>query len=125
VGDRVVVVRASELTTGPLTPGMERQEAFATDRLWAGRVSTEPGMVSGWHHHGRYETVIYVLSGALRMEFGPAGGETLDAGPGDFVLVPSGLIHRESNPSATTADLIGVRAGEGDSVFPVDGPPTA
>jgi uncharacterized RmlC-like cupin family protein len=25
-------------------------------------VRTEPGMVSGWHHHGEYETVIYVLS---------------------------------------------------------------
>ncbi|MGE5225824.1 MAG: cupin domain-containing protein [Planctomycetaceae bacterium] len=122
--DRVVVVRAAELAAGPPTPGMDRRQAFATDGLWAGMVRTEAGMVSGWHHHGTYETAIYVLTGALRMEFGPGGAETVDAGPGDFVLVPRGLIHRESNPSDTPADLIGVRAGSGDSVFAVDGPPT-
>jgi len=26
--------------------------------------------VSGWHHHGDFETVIYILSGVLKMEFG-------------------------------------------------------
>jgi uncharacterized RmlC-like cupin family protein len=123
--DRVVVVKASELAAGPPTPGMERQQAFATDGLWAGRVRTEAGMVSGWHHHGDYETVIYVLTGALRMEFGPGGAETVVAGPGDFVLVPKGLIHRESNPSDVPADLIGVRVGRGESVIAVEGPPAA
>ncbi|MFI7402188.1 hypothetical protein ACIBW9_17225 [Streptomyces sp. NPDC049541] len=28
-------------------------------------------MTSGRHHHGEHESVIYVLTGALRMEFGP------------------------------------------------------
>ena len=52
-------------------------------------------MVSGWHHHGGYETVIYVLTGLLRMEFGPGGATTIVAGPGDFVYVPTGVVHRE------------------------------
>jgi uncharacterized RmlC-like cupin family protein len=121
--DRVVVVKEWDLAAGPPTPGMERLQAFATNGLWAGRVRTEAGMVSGWHHHGSYETVIYVLTGALRMEFGREAAATVDAGPGDFVLVPKGLIHRESNPSDVTADLIGVRAGIGESVFAVEGPP--
>ncbi len=35
-----------------------------------GSVTTEPGMRSGWHHHGDYESHIYVVSGGLRMESG-------------------------------------------------------
>jgi uncharacterized RmlC-like cupin family protein len=70
-------------------------------------------MLSGWHHHGDYETTIYVLTGLLRMEFGPDGSTTVEAGPGDFVYVPKGVVHRESNPSANPADIVVVRAGRG------------
>jgi uncharacterized RmlC-like cupin family protein len=118
----VQLVTPAERTPGPVTPGMDRQQAFASDRTWSGFVSTEPGMVSGWHHHGDYETVIYVLRGGLKMEFGPEGSGTLEAGPGDFVYVPKGAIHRESNPSSEQADIIVVRAGVGESTFNVDGP---
>jgi uncharacterized RmlC-like cupin family protein len=104
---------------------MDRQEAFATDGTWSGFVRTEPRMVSGWHHHGEYETVIYVLTGALKMEFGPNGSNTVEAGPGDFVYVPKGAVHRESNPSAEPADVIVVRAGAGGSTFNVDSPAPA
>jgi uncharacterized RmlC-like cupin family protein len=79
-------------------------------------------MVSGWHHHGEYETTIYVLTGALTMEFGRDGSNTVEAGPGDFVYVPKGVVHRESNPSAESADIVVVRAGWGDSTINVDGP---
>lgn len=119
---KISVVRAGERRKGPPTPGMERQEAFATGNVWAGLVRTEAGMVSGWHHHGEYETVIYILAGSLRMEFGPKGSDTVEAGPGDFVYVPKGVVHRESNPAAEPADLVGVRAGSGNSTFNVDGP---
>jgi uncharacterized RmlC-like cupin family protein len=101
---------------------MDRQQAFATEGTWSGLVRTDPGMVSGWHHHGEYETVIYVLSGALKMEFGADGATSVQAGPGDFVYVPRGAVHRESNPSEEPADVIVVRAGVGQSIFNVDGP---
>jgi uncharacterized RmlC-like cupin family protein len=120
--EEIVVVTPGRRRPGPSTPGMERQEAFATDRLWSGVARTEPGMVSGWHHHGEYETTIYVLTGSLRMEFGPDGSSTLEAGPGDFVYVPKGAVHRESNPSAEPADIVVVRAGRGESTTNVDGP---
>jgi uncharacterized RmlC-like cupin family protein len=120
--EEIVVVTPGRRRPGPSTPGMERQEAFATDRLWSGVARTEPGMVSGWHHHGEYETTIYVLTGSLRMEFGPDGSSTLEAGPGDFVYVPKGAVHRESNPSAEPADIVVVRAGQGESTINVDGP---
>ncbi|MET0488945.1 MAG: cupin domain-containing protein [Acidimicrobiales bacterium] len=101
---------------------MERQQAVATDNMWSGLVRTEAGMMSGWHHHGEYETVIYVLTGLLRMEFGPSGSNTVEARPGDFLFVPKGVVHRESNLSAQPGDLIVVRAGQGESTLNVDGP---
>jgi uncharacterized RmlC-like cupin family protein len=123
--DQVLVVRPGDRTAGPPTPGMTREQALATEGLWAGFVTTEPGMVSAWHHHGEYETAIYVLSGALRMEFGPGGSSAVDAGPGDFVFVPRGVVHRESNPSSTPTDVIVVRAGRGESNVNVVGPDAA
>jgi uncharacterized RmlC-like cupin family protein len=116
------LVKADERTPGPPTPGMDRQEAFATDGMWAGFARTEPRMRSGWHHHGEYESAIYVVSGALRMESGPGGTSVVDAGPGDYLLVPRHVVHREGNPGDEPGDIVVVRAGEGESLFNVDGP---
>ena len=115
-------IRPGERTEGAATPGMTREEAIATDGMWAGLVRTAPGMVSGWHHHGSYESVIYVTSGVLRMEFGRGGGQTLEAGPDDFLYVAPGAVHRESNPSAEESRIIVVRSGSGVPVINVEGP---
>jgi uncharacterized RmlC-like cupin family protein len=101
---------------------MTREAALATDGMWAGFVRTEVGMTSGWHHHGDYESSIYVLTGAFRMEFGPGGEEVLEAGSGDFLHVARGVVHRESNPSDEECTAIVVRAGTGEPVFNVDAP---
>jgi uncharacterized RmlC-like cupin family protein len=101
---------------------MRRETAIETDRMWAGFVTTAPGMISGWHHHGEYESSIYVMSGALRMEFGSDGADLLDARPGDFLYVAPGAIHREGNPSDDDAHIIVVRSGSGPAVINVDGP---
>src|SRR5215207_8375886 len=102
-------IRPDQRTEGAPTTGMTREEAIATDRMWAGLARTEAGMVSGWHHHGDHESAIYVLSGALRMEFGPRGTEVPDAGPGDFVYVAAGAVHRESNPTGDESEIVVVR----------------
>jgi uncharacterized RmlC-like cupin family protein len=115
-------VTAEERVEGQPTPGMVREQAIQSEQMWSGFVRTDPGMVSGWHHHGGYESTIFVLTGSLRMEFGPAGGETFDAGPGDFVFVGKHVVHRESNPSTEPGTIVVVRAGEGEPVFNVDGP---
>ncbi|HEU4354448.1 MAG TPA: cupin domain-containing protein [Actinomycetota bacterium] len=122
---QILMVRADERVEGPATPGMRREQAFATEGMWAGLATTEPETISGWHHHGEYESVIYVLSGALRMESGPGGSSTIDAGPGDFILVPRGVVHREGNPTSAPAEIVVVRAGSGESSFNVDGPDPA
>jgi uncharacterized RmlC-like cupin family protein len=118
-------IAPGERIEGTATPGMVREQAIATDGLWAGHVRTEHGMVSGWHHHGGYETAIYVLSGGLKMEFGPGGNEALEAVPGDFVYVPAGVTHRESNPTRVESSIIVVRSGSGEPVVNVDGPEPA
>jgi uncharacterized RmlC-like cupin family protein len=120
--DPVLLVTPSDRRPGPPTLGMDRQQAFVTDGMWSGFVRTEPGMTSGWHHHGDYETVIYVITGAFRLEFGPGGSQTVEAVPGDFLYVPRDAVHRESNPTSVPADIVVVRSGAGESTYNVDGP---
>jgi uncharacterized RmlC-like cupin family protein len=115
-------ITPGERTEGAPTRGLSREEAVATDGMWAGVARTDIGMVSGWHHHGDYETAIYVLSGALRMEFGSAGVDVVDARRGDFVYVARGAVHRESNPSGEPSELVIVRSGSGEPVVNVDAP---
>ena len=76
---------------------MIREEAIASESLWAGLVRTDAGMTSGWHHHGAYDTSIYVVSGSLKKESGPGGSQLIEAHPGDFVFVHQGRT-AESHP---------------------------
>lgn len=101
---------------------MTRESAIEVDGMWSGLVRTAPGMTSGWHHHGEYETSIYVAQGTLRMESGPGGSESITAVAGDFVHVPKRTIHRESNVSDEESHLVVVRAGSGAPTINVDGP---
>ena len=118
-------IRPGERIEGPATAGIIREETVATDGMWAGLVRTAPGIVSGWHGHGSYESTIYVTSGVLQMEFGPGGTETLEARLGDFLYVAAGAVHRESNPSAEESRIIVVRSGSGVPVINVDAPVSA
>ncbi|MDQ3880594.1 MAG: cupin domain-containing protein [Chloroflexota bacterium] len=122
MGGGVRRIAPDERVEAAATPGMIREEAVATERMWAGVARTAPGVVSGWHHHGEYETSIYVISGALHLEFGPDGSETLDGGPGDFLYVAPGAVHRESNPGDEESHVVAVRAGSGPQVVNVAGP---
>lgn len=104
------------------TSGMVREEAFHSDKAWAGVARNAPQAISGWHHHGDYESVIYVLTGHVRIECGPGGRTVLDGGPGDFLVIPAKEIHREGNPTDGTTEIVLVRAGQGEVVVNVEGP---
>ena len=121
MSEPIRVVSKSELQASDPTPGMQRREAFAVPGLWAGTVETSPGAVSGWHHHDRNETSLYVVSGVLRLEFEGYDGH-LDAHAGDFVHVPAFTVHRESNPTDETSVAAIARAGGGTPTVNV-GPP--
>ena len=115
----VTKVAAGELVPGHPTPGMRREAAVVLDDVWSGRVLTEPGATSGWHHHGAHDTVAYVVSGVFAVE--TADG-VVEGRPGDFVHVPAHTVHRESNPTGETAEVVLVRRGTGEVVVNVDGP---
>jgi len=118
----VRVYRYDELEPADPTPGMLRERAFELPGLWSGRVTTQPGAVSGWHHHDRNESSLFVVRGVLRLEFEGYDGH-LDAHAGDFVHVPAFTVHRESNPTDEPSVAVIARAGGGIPTVNVDPPP--
>lgn len=124
MAESVRVIRPDQRTVpeGAQTPGMVREAAVAAEGLWVGWVRTTPETFSGWHHHGEYDTYAYVLSGSVRIEFGPGGAEAVEASPGDFLHIPKRAIHREGNPRPEEAHVVLFRAGTGPALFNVDGP---
>jgi len=55
------------------------------------------------HIHTREDETFYVLEGQVEFLLGDA---TILAGPGDFVNVPRGTVHRFRNASAETARIV-------------------
>ena len=120
----VRLVTPEERVEADPTPGMTRERAIDVEGLWAGFVRTEPGMTSGWHHHGEYQTYIYVLSGAARLDTFEDGAIVRhEVGPGSFIVVPRATAHREGSASPTGVEAVLVRIGSGQLVFPVEGLP--
>lgn len=115
-------VSGADLTPADPTPGMTRSLAMHRDGMWTGLVDTEPGATSGWHHHGDHETTLFIVSGRMRLESGEDGSHVVEAGPGDFVRVPAGAVHRESNPGEVPSRAVIVRCGSGDPTINVEGP---
>ncbi len=116
------IVPGGALESGPPTAGMTRKTAVAGDDMWMGEVHTEPGAMSGWHHHGEHTTYGYIIEGKARVEFGPGGSQSSEGAAGDFFLVPPHTVHREGNPGAEEQVIAVVRIGTGPSVINVDGP---
>jgi uncharacterized RmlC-like cupin family protein len=112
MSEPVRVIKAGDLVAADPTSGMLRMRAFELPILWAGQVITQPGALSGWHHHDKNESSLYIVSGVLRLEFEGHDGD-VDAVAGDFVHVPAFTVHRESNPATTPSLAIIARAGGG------------
>jgi quercetin dioxygenase-like cupin family protein len=55
------------------------------------------------HIHTREDETFYVLEGEVEFLLGE---ETIDAGPGDFVNIPRGTVHRFENTGSETARLV-------------------
>ena len=117
-------VAADALQPADPTPGMTREVALQTEGMWSGTVDTAAGTVSGWHHHGTHDTTLYIVHGRMRLESGPDGAHVVEAGPGDFLHVPAGAVHRESNPGDEPSRAVIVRCGSGTPTVNVEGPAT-
>ncbi len=100
-GVRIVHSNQLDLNT-PQTPGMTRAAAInramaGASKLWAGTVSVHPNAKTAPHHHGKLESIIYVISGRARMRWGKRLEFVAYAGPGDFIYVPPFVPHQEIN----------------------------
>ncbi len=124
-GEPVRIVGPNAFVDADPTPGMRRRRAIDVPGLWAGVVHTEPGSVSGWHHHGTHETSLYVLEGVMQLEFGPGGATAVRATTGEFIHVPAHTVHRESNPTDGQSTAVIARAGQGPPTTNVGGPDPA
>jgi uncharacterized RmlC-like cupin family protein len=124
VAERVTrLVRPSERRFAEgQTAGMVREEAVQTPGMWAGVVRTEPGRFSSWHHHGDHESVIFVVSGRVQLEYGPGGAKVFHARTGDYIYLAPREIHREGNDGAEESEIVVVRSGTGELVVNVAGP---
>lgn len=88
-------------------PGMERAIAISrtlirSEGVYAAVVRTRPAGGTLAHHHGDCESVIYVVAGRARFTWGETGTEEeMIADEGDFIYIPAGEVHTESNVSLT------------------------
>lgn len=121
--DKIEALEKDELREAPATPAIIRHMAFRGDDTVILRSRTEPGAVSGWHHHGEYDVYGYMASGTFRFEFGPGGSDRTTVDEGGFFHVPPGTVHRDVNPSQTEGqEVILFLRGHGDMVVNVGGP---
>ena len=116
-GIRIVKGGELDLNT-PQSPGMTRAAAIThasvgANKLWAGTVTIQPKAVTGAHHHGELESVVYVISGRARMRWGEHLEFTAEAGPGDFIYVPPYVPHQEINASPSESlSCVVIRSGQ-------------
>jgi quercetin dioxygenase-like cupin family protein len=89
---------------------------------WSGCIRNDAGDVSGWHHHAANDTYVYVIRGSVTIEFGPGGGEGVEARSGDFFVVPSHTIHRETTGPDADLDAFVLLIGAEPEHVNVDGP---
>lgn len=94
-GNRVHHIRADELDGYAAISG----GTTGSKKLWMGLVENPPLSATDNHHHGASEAGIYVVSGHPVFVYHDGTQEVrAEAGPGDFLLVPPFVPHREENP---------------------------
>lgn len=122
---RVVKPHERDASTAQ-TPGMTRAAGVSASTcgsagIWMGQFTNEPGFRSGAHHHGDVESAIYVVSGRLRMRWGDRLQHGAEAEAGDFIFVPSRLVHQEINASESEGVVaILARGGQENVVVNVE-----
>jgi uncharacterized RmlC-like cupin family protein len=98
------------------TEGMKRAAAISHDlaganKIWAGLTTVEGHTATGKHHHGELETIIYVKSGSIKMQWGDNLEFEGDAEAEDFVYVPPFIPHKEINAGSVVSEWVIVRNG--------------
>jgi uncharacterized RmlC-like cupin family protein len=85
---KIQALKADALSETPASPGIARHLAFKDEGSKVLRSQTQPGTISGLHHHGDHEVYGYVVSGTVRLENRSDKENVILIGPGDFLHVP-------------------------------------
>jgi uncharacterized RmlC-like cupin family protein len=121
----VVVHHPEHGVPAPAMSGTERRQQFEREGRWADWIRIDTGNVTGWHHHAANETYVYVSRGSVTIDFGPRGAESIVASAGDFFIVPSQTIHRETIGQDGDFEAFVIRVGGEPEHVTVDGPEAA
>ena len=123
-GRNIIHVSQNDLIDGPNTPGQLRKTAYSPDGLWIGQCQiTARNVPSQWHHHKDYDSIMYMLEGRIRVDWGENGEKHFELGPGDYAFFGRKVIHRAQIIDAPEdCRYVFVRIGSGESVANVDGP---
>jgi uncharacterized RmlC-like cupin family protein len=118
----VVVHHPEQGAPAPAMSGPERRQQFERVGRWADWIRNDAGDVSDWHHHAANDTYVYVSRGSVTIDFGPGGAESVVARAGDFFIVPSQTIHRETTGHDADLEAFVIRVGGEPEHVNVDGP---
>jgi uncharacterized RmlC-like cupin family protein len=103
------------------SPAYEHEENFiysAPCRLFA--IRWQPGNKSTAHHHGADLSLIYVVSGTLSQGIAPLAGADLEwasYGPGSWISIPVGYVHKLVNRSPEPVIGLHFKTGHSDDVL--------
>src|SRR5947208_15753020 len=94
-----------------------------TTGLSANIATIPPGGVAYAHVHVGFEVILYIISGKVRHEFGPALKRAVENEAGDFIYIKPGVPHEVFNMSETepvVAFVARSSANEWDDIIPYD-----
>lgn len=117
-------ITSDQLEPGPITPGQNRLKAIEAGDLWVGECHvTALDEPSQWHHHQEFDSVMYMLSGRIRVDYGEGGTKSFEIGKGDYAFFPRRAIHRcQILEAPEEVRYVFVRVGKGETVVNVTEP---
>ena len=74
-----------------VNPSMRRQ-IITGELMTVARIYLKDGFLVPMHSHHN-EQITQVISGVLKFRLGEDGGETIDVGPGQVIVIPANLPH--------------------------------
>lgn len=89
--------------TGARPDKFYKTTLFRSDALMLGVNCLEPGQVQAPHDHADQDKFYYVVEGRGRFWIGE---ERVEAGPGEVVWTPAGVVHGVANEDATRLTLL-------------------
>jgi uncharacterized RmlC-like cupin family protein len=100
----ISVVRGGGITRG--WNGIQYRAGLSAKNVNAKQLSMNvatipPGGVAAAHIHVDFEVMLYILSGRVRHEYGPALEKSVENQAGDFIFIEPGVPHEVFNLSDT------------------------